>query len=84
MSQYRLADRIGRGRLAGAGDRGPRRVVGGLLRVRAAGAARDGRRVVMGEPARRRPPAPVPGVLQAVVAFFSPLTEFLRRKARSW
>ena len=36
--------------------------------------------LVMGEPARRRPPAPVPGVLQAVVAYFSPLTEFLRRE----
>jgi MFS transporter, PAT family, beta-lactamase induction signal transducer AmpG len=36
--------------------------------------------VVMGEPARRRPPAPVPGVLQAVVAYFSPLTEFLKRE----
>jgi len=34
----------------------------------------------MGEPARRRPPAPVPGVLQAVVAYFSPLTEFLKRE----
>ena len=36
--------------------------------------------VVMGEPVRRRPPAPVPGVLQAVVAYFSPLTEFLKRE----
>lgn len=35
--------------------------------------------VVMGEPARRRAPAPVTGVVAAVVAFFSPLTEFLRR-----
>lgn len=35
--------------------------------------------VVMGEPARRRPPAPPHGVVQAVVAYFSPLTEFLRR-----
>ncbi len=35
--------------------------------------------VVMGEPARRRPPAPPSGVVQAVVAYFSPLTEFLRR-----
>ena len=36
--------------------------------------------VVMGEPVRRRPPAPVPGVLQAIVAYFSPLTEFLKRE----
>src|SRR5512145_1982076 len=35
---------------------------------------------VMGEPVRRRPPAPVPGVHQAVVAYFSPLTEFLKRE----
>ncbi len=35
--------------------------------------------VVMGEPARRRPPAPPHGFVQAVVAYFSPLTEFLRR-----
>lgn len=35
--------------------------------------------VVMGEPARRRPPAPVSGVVAAVVAYFSPLGEFLRR-----
>ena len=35
--------------------------------------------VVMGEPARRRPPAPPHGLVQAVVAYFSPLTEFLRR-----
>ena len=35
--------------------------------------------VVMGEPVRRRPPAPPHGVVQAVVAYFSPLTEFLRR-----
>jgi PAT family beta-lactamase induction signal transducer AmpG len=35
--------------------------------------------LVMGEPARRRAPAPVPGVLPAVIAYFSPLTEFLRR-----
>ena len=35
--------------------------------------------VVMGEPGRRRPPAPPHGVVQAVVAYFSPLTEFLRR-----
>jgi MFS transporter, PAT family, beta-lactamase induction signal transducer AmpG len=36
--------------------------------------------VVMGEPVRRRPPAPVPGVLQAIVAYFSPLTEFFKRE----
>jgi len=36
--------------------------------------------VVMGEPARRRPPQAVPGVVQAVIAYFSPLTEFLQRK----
>jgi MFS transporter, PAT family, beta-lactamase induction signal transducer AmpG len=36
--------------------------------------------VVMGEPVRRRPPAPVLGVVQAVVAYFSPLTEFLKRE----
>lgn len=36
--------------------------------------------VVMGEPARRRPAPPPAGVVQAVVAFFSPLAEFLRRK----
>lgn len=35
--------------------------------------------VVMGEPARRRPPAPITGVVAAVVAYFSPLGEFLRR-----
>ncbi len=35
--------------------------------------------VVMGEPVRRRPPAPPKGIVEAVVAFFSPLTEFLRR-----
>ena len=35
--------------------------------------------VVMGEPARRRPPAPPHGFVEAVVAYFSPLTEFLRR-----
>ena len=35
---------------------------------------------VMGEPVRRRPPPPVPGVLQAIVAYFSPLTEFLKRE----
>ena len=36
--------------------------------------------VVMGEPLRRRPPAPPHGVVEAVVAYFSPLTEFLRRR----
>ena len=36
--------------------------------------------VVMGEPVRRRPPAPVPGMLQAIVAYFSPLTEFFKRE----
>jgi PAT family beta-lactamase induction signal transducer AmpG len=35
--------------------------------------------VVMGEPARRRPSVPPTGVVQAVVAYFSPLVEFLRR-----
>jgi PAT family beta-lactamase induction signal transducer AmpG len=33
-----------------------------------------------GEPARRRPPAPPAGVVDAVVAYFSPLVEFLRRR----
>jgi PAT family beta-lactamase induction signal transducer AmpG len=36
--------------------------------------------LVMGEPGRRRPPAPPAGMLDAVVAYFSPLLEFLRRK----
>lgn len=36
--------------------------------------------LVMGEPARRRVPAPVVGVWGAVVAYFSPLAEFLRRR----
>ena len=36
--------------------------------------------MVMGEPVRRRPPAPLPGVLHAIVAYFSPLTEFLKRE----
>jgi MFS transporter, PAT family, beta-lactamase induction signal transducer AmpG len=36
--------------------------------------------VVMGEPERRRPPAPPAGLVQAVVAYFSPLAEFLRRR----
>lgn len=35
--------------------------------------------VVMGEPARRLSPAAPHGLVQAVVAYFSPLTEFLRR-----
>jgi PAT family beta-lactamase induction signal transducer AmpG len=35
---------------------------------------------VMGEPERRRPPAPPAGIVEAVVAYFSPLAEFLRRK----
>ncbi|MGE5836104.1 MAG: AmpG family muropeptide MFS transporter [Acidobacteriota bacterium] len=36
--------------------------------------------LVMGEPVRRRPPPSVPGVLQAIVTYFSPLTEFLKRE----
>jgi len=36
--------------------------------------------VVMGEPERRRPPAPTTGVVEAVIAYFSPLVEFLRRR----
>ena len=36
--------------------------------------------VVMGEPARRREPPPTTGVRQAVVAYFSPLSEFLQRQ----
>ncbi|HUU33631.1 MAG TPA: MFS transporter, partial [Vicinamibacterales bacterium] len=35
--------------------------------------------LVMGEPTRRRPPAPPHGVVAAVIAYFSPLAEFLRR-----
>jgi PAT family beta-lactamase induction signal transducer AmpG len=35
--------------------------------------------LVMGEPARHRPPAPVAGLVGAVVAYFSPLREFLGR-----
>lgn len=35
---------------------------------------------VMGEPERRRPPAPPAGVVDALMAYFSPLAEFLRRK----
>ena len=36
--------------------------------------------VVMGEPERRRPPAPTTGVVEAVIAYFSPLVEFLQRR----
>ena len=36
--------------------------------------------LVMGEPARRRPPTPPASVMEAVIAYFSPLAEFLRRK----
>jgi PAT family beta-lactamase induction signal transducer AmpG len=36
--------------------------------------------VVMGEPARRRPAEPPRGLMQAVVAYFSPLAEFLTRR----
>ncbi|HZN85445.1 MAG TPA: MFS transporter, partial [Burkholderiales bacterium] len=36
--------------------------------------------LVMGEPARHREPARPHGVAEAVVAYFSPLTEFLRRQ----
>jgi MFS transporter, PAT family, beta-lactamase induction signal transducer AmpG len=36
--------------------------------------------LVMGEPSRRRPAPPVTGIVQAVVAYFSPLVEFLRRR----
>lgn len=35
--------------------------------------------VVMGEPVRRRPPAPPRGLVDAVLAYFRPLTEFMRR-----
>jgi len=35
--------------------------------------------VVMGEPVRRQQPAAVRGVLSAIAAYFSPLSEFLRR-----
>ncbi|TMH82224.1 MAG: AmpG family muropeptide MFS transporter, partial [Betaproteobacteria bacterium] len=34
----------------------------------------------MGEPARHREPAKPHGALQAIIAYFSPLTEFLRRE----
>ena len=36
--------------------------------------------LVMGEPARHREPAPIHGPLQAVIAYFSPLAEFLKRQ----
>jgi MFS transporter, PAT family, beta-lactamase induction signal transducer AmpG len=36
--------------------------------------------VVMGEPARHREPAKAHGAMQALVAYFSPLVEFLRRQ----
>jgi len=36
--------------------------------------------LVMGEPARHREPPPPRGVVQAVIAYFSPLTEFLKRE----
>ena len=36
--------------------------------------------VVMGEPVRHRPPAPPVGVMQAVIAYFSPLAEFMKRE----
>jgi MFS transporter, PAT family, beta-lactamase induction signal transducer AmpG len=36
--------------------------------------------LAMGEPARHREPAKPHGVLQAIIAYFSPLTEFLRRQ----
>jgi MFS transporter, PAT family, beta-lactamase induction signal transducer AmpG len=36
--------------------------------------------LVMGEPARHREPAKPHGLAEAVVAYFSPLTEFLRRQ----
>ncbi|MFN2644331.1 MAG: MFS transporter [Burkholderiales bacterium] len=36
--------------------------------------------LVMGEPARHRDPARPHGALEAVIAYFSPLTEFLRRE----
>jgi PAT family beta-lactamase induction signal transducer AmpG len=36
--------------------------------------------VVMGEPKRHREPAPARGLAQAVIAYFSPLFEFLRRE----
>jgi PAT family beta-lactamase induction signal transducer AmpG len=36
--------------------------------------------VVMGEPARHREPAVARGAIQAIVAYFSPLAEFLKRE----
>jgi MFS transporter, PAT family, beta-lactamase induction signal transducer AmpG len=36
--------------------------------------------VAMGEPARRREPAAARGAIQAMVAYFAPLAEFLRRE----
>jgi PAT family beta-lactamase induction signal transducer AmpG len=36
--------------------------------------------VFMGEPARRQPPPPRAGVIGALVAYFSPLVEFLQRR----
>ena len=36
--------------------------------------------LVMGEPQRHREPAPAHGAVEAIVAYFSPLTEFLRRQ----
>lgn len=36
--------------------------------------------LVMGEPARHREPPPARGLADAVVAYFSPLTEFLKRE----
>jgi PAT family beta-lactamase induction signal transducer AmpG len=36
--------------------------------------------LVMGEPTRRREPPPAPGTWQAIVAYFSPLLEFLKRE----
>ena len=36
--------------------------------------------LVMGEPARRQPPRVAAGPLQALIAYFSPLAEFIRRE----
>jgi MFS transporter, PAT family, beta-lactamase induction signal transducer AmpG len=36
--------------------------------------------IAMGEPARRREPPPARGMIEAVVAYFSPLAEFFRRE----
>ncbi|HEU0290832.1 MAG TPA: MFS transporter, partial [Burkholderiales bacterium] len=36
--------------------------------------------VLMGEPARHREPAKTRGVVEAIVAYFSPLTEFIQRQ----